>query len=135
MFNTPKNGKRRYIIRRFSLTEILAVAAIVTSIPGAQYAKVKEKGYEAECFSNLRQIGILMTAYNLENGRYPKAAFYPDDPLSGEDRISVILHGTRKAPRCRCSPYGWDSPPLRLSAPPAFTRSWLRYLPVRGISR
>ncbi len=101
MFNTPKNGKRRYITRRFSLTEILAVAAIITSIPGAQYAKVKEKGYEAECFSNLRQIGILMTAFNLENGHYPKAAFYPDDPLRGEDSISVILHGKRKATRAR----------------------------------
>lgn len=96
MARRRKDGNRRWSVLGFSLTEILAVAAIVTSIPSAGYLQAKQKAHQTTCLSNLRSVGQLFMMYHMENGHYPKAAFYPDNPLQGDDSISVILDRKRQ---------------------------------------
>jgi len=78
-------------ILAFSMTEILAVSAIVTSIPAAQYARAKQKAYETKCRSNLRQIGQMITMFQMSEGTYPKAVFYPKDALKDDNSIVRVM--------------------------------------------
>ncbi len=77
--------------RAFSLVEIMAVSAIVTSIPAAQYAKAKQKAHETECRHNLQQIGQMIKMYQLSEGEYPKAVFYPERALKDDNSIVRVL--------------------------------------------
>ena len=79
----------------FTLTEVLAVAAIISSVPMSSYQRAKDKASETECKHNLRQIGQMINAFYLENGYYPKAAFYPKNPNGGEDSIKSIIGGPK----------------------------------------
>jgi prepilin-type processing-associated H-X9-DG protein len=81
----------------FTLAEMIIVAGIVSAIPSAKYAQVKAKANQTVEVSNLRQVGQLLTMYHLDNGHYPKAAFYPKDPLAGNDSIRVLLAGKSKS--------------------------------------
>ena len=91
-------------VSRFVLTELLAVAAIIASLPSSSYQRVKQKTYQTECTNNLRQIGQLLRMYELENGYYPKASFYPKKPGSGEDSIRVQLGGPEQLWICPALP-------------------------------
>jgi len=86
-----RHSLRRRIIRHFTVTELLAVTAIVTSIPAGTYLKVKQKAVEIECMNNMRQVGAAIIAYQLSNGEYPKAAFFPEKPKTDANSIRVIL--------------------------------------------
>lgn len=88
--NRPSDLKRR-IVRYFTMTELLLVTAIVTSIPAGTYLKVKQKAVEIECLNNMRQVGAAIVAFQLSNGEYPKAAFYPENPKADANSIRVIL--------------------------------------------
>ncbi|MBN4073995.1 hypothetical protein JYT61_00380 [bacterium AH-315-E10] len=94
-----KNKRNNRHILGFTLTEVLVVAAIVTSIPAAQYARAKKKAVQIECQHNLRSIGQLLTMHVMDDA-YPKAAFYPKDPKKGKDSIRVILGGPAKIWQC-----------------------------------
>lgn len=78
-------------IRGFTLIELVVVAAIVSAIPGGSYAKAKQKAEQTVAINNLQQIGLLIQGYVDDNGGFPKASFYPKDPLQGEDSIRKIL--------------------------------------------
>lgn len=82
---------KRVRILGFSLTEIMAVSAIVTSIPAAQYARAKQKAHETACRNNLQQIGQIIEMYHMSEGYYPKAVFFPREPLTDPDSIVRIL--------------------------------------------
>lgn len=88
-----KNSKfiRGKIARLFTLTEILAVSAIISSVPVTAYVLAKQKAAETECMNNMRQVGSAIVAYHLSNGEYPKAAFYPANPKTDANSIRVIL--------------------------------------------
>ncbi len=86
-----KSNRRRIIAKYFTLTELLAVTAIVTSIPAGAYLKVKQKGLETECMNNMRQVGQAIVAFQLESGEYPKAAFFPEKPKEDKNSIRVVL--------------------------------------------
>lgn len=77
----------------FTLVELVMVAGIVASVPTAKYAEAKAKANQTVEISNLRQIGQMLVMYQMDNKSYPKAAFYPTDPLNGDDSIRVILAG------------------------------------------
>jgi prepilin-type processing-associated H-X9-DG protein len=82
---------KKRVVRYFTLTELLMVAAIVTSIPAGTYLRAKQKGLEIECMNNMRQVGSAIVSFQLSNGEYPKAAFFPENPLTDADSIRVIL--------------------------------------------
>ena len=86
-----KRLQERKWILAFSLTEILAVSAIVTSIPAAQYARAKQKAYETECRHNLRQIGQMIIMFQMSEGVYPKAVFYPHDAFKDANSIVRVM--------------------------------------------
>lgn len=88
---TRKKTAKKIIIRFFTITEMLAVAAIVSSVPMSAYVRAKQKAAETECMNNMRQVGMAITSYHLSNGVYPKAAFYPEKPKTDENSIRVIL--------------------------------------------
>lgn len=85
-----KAGKSK-IVRLFTLTEILAVAAIISSVPMGAFVRAKQKAAETECMNNMRQVGSAIVSYHLSNGEYPKAAFFPENPKTDENSIRVIL--------------------------------------------
>jgi prepilin-type N-terminal cleavage/methylation domain-containing protein/prepilin-type processing-associated H-X9-DG protein len=86
-----KKSAAKKIIRLFTLTEMLAVTAIISSVPMGAYVLAKKKAVEIECLNNIRQAGMGITSYHLSNSQYPKAAFYPENPKTGEDSICVVL--------------------------------------------
>jgi len=88
---------RRFLNRRaalgFTLTELLAVATMLGTVSSGTYMRAKEKGVETECKNNLQQIGQALVMYINENGEFPKAAFYPKDPIKGADSIRNMITG------------------------------------------
>ncbi|MEA2012393.1 MAG: H-X9-DG-CTERM domain-containing protein [Verrucomicrobiota bacterium] len=95
MFRKQTNRKK-FRILGFSLIEIMAVSAIVSSIPMGAYVRAKQMGVQIECVSNLRQIGQSYVMQYQMNGKYPSAAFFPDDPKKGKDSIrNVLSQGNR----------------------------------------
>ncbi|MFZ2654508.1 MAG: H-X9-DG-CTERM domain-containing protein [Victivallales bacterium] len=88
---TAKNNLKRMTIRYFTLTELLLVTAIVTSIPAGTYLKVKQKAVETECMNNMRQVGMAIVTFQISNGEFPKAAFFPEKPKTDKNSIRVIL--------------------------------------------
>jgi prepilin-type processing-associated H-X9-DG protein/prepilin-type N-terminal cleavage/methylation domain-containing protein len=86
--------------RGFTLVELAVVVGIMASIPNNSYDRVKSTAYTAECKNNLSQIGKLIIMHQLENGTFPKAAFYPKDPLNGADSIMRIIGGPEKMWQC-----------------------------------
>ena len=87
---TSPRANRRWILG-FTLIEVMAVTAIVTSMPVGAYARVQQKAHELNCKNNLDQIGKAIVMYHMNEGTYPKAAFYPSDPVNGADSIRRIL--------------------------------------------
>ena len=87
----PTRPSRQRSMLAFSLVEVMVVSAIVTSIPAAQYARAKQKAYEARCVMNLQQIGQMVTMFHDSEGKYPEAAFFPTDALTDPKSIITVM--------------------------------------------
>ncbi len=86
------NSRRRML--GFTLTELMAVSAIVSSIPAGAYLRAQQKAHEIQCVNNLQQIGKSIVSYYLSEGKYPEAAFYPAKPAEDQNSIITILDGS-----------------------------------------
>src|SRR2546429_204009 len=69
----------------FTLVELLVVIGIISILmamllPAIQ--KVREAANRLRCGSNLRQLGIALHHYHLDNGRFPPALISQDEDLS-----------------------------------------------------
>lgn len=95
----PRFRPKRRRLAGFTLVELMAVAAICSAIPSGKYIQVKQRATQSACQHNLRQAGLLITQYHLEHGHYPKAAFFPKDPLQGSDSIRVLVEGKAARPQ------------------------------------
>ncbi len=62
--------------RGFTLTEIAAVAAIVSTLSLGGYQLVK-KGKDSVCLNNLKQIGQAVAMFEADHDGLPDAVFYP----------------------------------------------------------
>lgn len=87
------------MVAGFTLVELMAVGAILSQIPSANYTQVKQRAKQIVCMQQLQQIGKLLQMYVISNDKYPNAAFFPKDPFAGQDSIRVILEGHASAPR------------------------------------
>lgn len=83
----------------FTLVEILAVTAIVSSVGSNQYTQVQNKALQTQCANNLQQIGQLIQMHVDNTGSYPKAVFYPKD-VKGEDSIAKVIGGDLRLWNC-----------------------------------
>lgn len=81
---------RRWILA-FTLSEIMAVSAIVTSIPAGAYVRAKQKAIELQCKRNLQQIGQAIIMYEMGQGHYPDAKFFPEKPAKDPKSIMQIM--------------------------------------------
>ncbi|HIE43288.1 MAG TPA: hypothetical protein EYP78_00635 [Candidatus Omnitrophica bacterium] len=75
----------------FTVTELLVVMTLLSSIPVSSYVGVKNKALQAQCTSNMRQIGMAIKMFVMSEGRYPDADFYPEEPLKDPKSIVLIL--------------------------------------------
>ena len=90
--------KRLKNIRGFTATELLVVTTIMSLIPTTSYIGAKNKALQVQCGSQLRQIGMAINMFEMSQGTYPDAKFYPEDPLNDKKSIVVLLkpHGMSK---------------------------------------
>lgn len=91
-------GKRCAERRGFSLAEIVVVVGIIgvlmaIIIPSVQ--SVRDRAWEAECQSNLRNIGTFMASYRQKSdGVLPRAAPLPSgDPYAPPDGLNGVFAG------------------------------------------
>ena len=75
----------------FTLIELMAVTAILTSVPITAY-KAIGKAKEISCKNNLKQIYYALTMFTMSNdGNLPSACFYPKNS-SDKDSLANLLH-------------------------------------------
>jgi prepilin-type processing-associated H-X9-DG protein len=81
----------------FTLAEIMAVSAIISSIPTSAYVRAKNKANETKCSQNLRQVGQIIQMYFYSEGKYPSASFFPKNPLGSPNSIVKVLEDSGNA--------------------------------------
>lgn len=104
--------------RGFTVTELLLVTSLLSSIPVSSYVGARNKALQIECLSNLRMIGTAVESFITDNGVYPNAKFFPEEPLQDSRSIVNIL-----------KPYGLKGKIFVCpTSPPAFAEKGLVYL-------
>ncbi|MCH2176483.1 MAG: hypothetical protein MK193_12225 [Lentisphaeria bacterium] len=94
--------KKKFTVFGFTLVEVAAVTAIVSSLPSSSYSGVKKQAEQIKCQSQLRSIGQQI-AMNSMMGGNPKASFYPKNS-NARDSIKKQLGGASKLWICPTMP-------------------------------
>jgi len=70
--------RRRRAFTLIELLVVIAIIAVLAAIIFPAYARAREKGRQASCMSNLRQIGNALTMYTDDHdGYYTRGQFWP----------------------------------------------------------
>ena len=102
----------------FTATELLMITSILSLIPVSSYIGVREKALKLQCDSQLKNIGMAINMFTMNEGKYPDAKFYPEEPLKDPRSIVVIL-----------KPYGGGKETFICpTAPPVLKEKGLTYL-------
>jgi prepilin-type processing-associated H-X9-DG protein len=109
---------RKRCRRGFTLAELAIVAGLVSAAPAATYLQAKKRANQTKCLQQMRQIGQALQMHVMDEGSYPKAAFYPK-AANASDSIRQILkdQGVGDA-RLWCCP----------GLPPALAKKGLTFL-------
>lgn len=77
--------------RAFTAAELLVVTTILTSFgAGGGYVGVMDKGRQQVCASNLRQLGLAIKMFAMDNdGRLPNAVFFPNPQTAAKDPRNI----------------------------------------------
>ena len=76
-----ENSSTRQGFTLIELLVVIAIIAILAAILFPIFTAAKEQGRQAQCLSNLRQLGMGFRAYSDDwNGRLPAARVVPETP-------------------------------------------------------
>jgi prepilin-type processing-associated H-X9-DG protein len=86
-----------------------AVSFLMQVIPAKVYSSedIQSEANLQKCQGSLKHLYQLLRKYETAHGSLPKAAFYPDQPLTGEDSLYVQL-GEEARPFLLCPSAGPD---------------------------
>lgn len=90
MISKQFQSLKRRLRKGFTLGELAVVTSLVAAAPAATYLKAKQKATETKCAQNLRQIGTALKMHEMNEGRFPKAAFYPKSATAKDSIMSVL---------------------------------------------
>lgn len=97
--------QRRQKITGFTLVELLVVIAIIALLMGIlipALGRARRQGRKIACLSNLRQMGIALQAYVIDNDyRLPPSSCHLSDP--NEYWLRILAKYTRQGLLLRCS--------------------------------
>ena len=100
----PRPSQRRQKIRGFTLVELLVVIAIIALLMGIllpALGRVRRQGRKIACLSNVRQMGIALQAYVIDNdNRLPPSSCNLSDP--NEYWLRILTKYTRQGLLLRC---------------------------------
>ncbi len=71
--------------------DVLALKVMVSQPVYCYAHDIQSETRQAECASNLKNLFELIKAYDAKHGQVPKAAFFPEQPLTSPDSICVLL--------------------------------------------
>jgi len=81
--------KRRWL-RGFTLVEMLAVTAIISSLSGSGgYTAVLDKARETACMVQLKQVYDALVMFDQDNGGLPTAVLFPRKEYKNRDPLSL----------------------------------------------
>ncbi|RMD75555.1 MAG: hypothetical protein D6820_14500 [Lentisphaerae bacterium] len=105
LFPTAKS--KRWLRHAFTAAELSLVTALLSSIPISSYTKVRQKAYQTQCVSHLRNIAMALSMFRDENGHFPKAKFFtrnPNDPRSIRNQLAPYGAGNKSMWICPALP-------------------------------
>ncbi len=97
--------------RGMAATQTLTILAVASVLGLAAFGLIREQTHVRQCIKHLEQIYQALELYEIDHGRLPYLALYPDDPKHGPDSLLVVL-----------DPYGMGGETGICPAAPPFTR-------------
>jgi prepilin-type N-terminal cleavage/methylation domain-containing protein/prepilin-type processing-associated H-X9-DG protein len=89
---------RPHRLRGFTLIELLVVITIIGVLTGLLLPAIqsaREAGRRTQCQNNMRNIGIGISRYVDDHGKFPPAGVISDDPLKKNPPVDAGVIGTR----------------------------------------
>lgn len=93
----------------FTLVEVLVVITIIAVLAGLVFkvvAPARTTAQQAQCASNLRQLGLALNLYIQENGNEFPATSHANDETTWFKRLTPFLQNAEKVAICPADPYG-----------------------------